>query len=81
MTRSSQVARGAPSNPRRSDMSTWQKGLFWRLFGAPIVVGILIFAGLASGVLGDGIWDVLSWIALAIPLSIIAVYVLRPSGS
>ncbi|HTJ02764.1 MAG TPA: hypothetical protein VL492_08215 [Methylovirgula sp.] len=62
-------------------MRAWRKGLFWHLFGAPIVLGILVFAGLASGVLGDGIWDVLSWIALAIPLSVIAVYVLRPSGS
>lgn len=54
---------------------------FVRIFGAPAIVAALIAAGLASGVLGDGIWDVISWIALSTPLAVVAFHLLPwPAG-
>ena len=34
----------------------------------PILLGLLTAIGLTSALLGDGIWDVVSWCALALPL-------------
>jgi membrane protein implicated in regulation of membrane protease activity len=36
----------------------------------PILLGVLTFLGLISAIIGTGIWHVLSWIALSIPLII-----------
>jgi hypothetical protein len=38
-----------------------------QVWGAPIVLGILTTIGLISALLGDGIWDAVSAIALGIP--------------
>lgn len=40
----------------------------WKIYRWPIVVGILTFTGLVSALLGDGIWDGLSWAVLTAPL-------------
>ncbi|WP_246806607.1 hypothetical protein [Neopusillimonas maritima] len=37
----------------------------WR---TPVLLGILTCFGLLSALLGSGIWNVFSWIAMAIPL-------------
>ena len=34
----------------------------------PVLLGLLTAIGLTSALLGDGIWDVVSWCALALPL-------------
>jgi hypothetical protein len=34
----------------------------------PLVLGLITVAGLLFALLGDGLWDKLSWILLAIPL-------------
>lgn len=44
---------------------------FKRLWGAPILLGILTLIGLLSALLGDGIWDVLSALTLGIPVVVI----------
>lgn len=49
--------------PRRSTIEIW---------GAPIVIGVLSLVGLVSALLGDGIWDALSWLGLAIPVAVSA---------
>jgi hypothetical protein len=50
--------------------SRWR--LYVHVFAIPAALATSIAVGLTSGVLGDGIWDVISWIALAVPLIVIA---------
>ncbi|QRK83910.1 hypothetical protein JN757_25845 [Pseudomonas granadensis] len=45
--------------PRRSS--------FWKVFSTPIVIALLSAAGLFAALLGDGIWDALSWVGLGVP--------------
>jgi hypothetical protein len=42
------------------------------IFRWPLWLGVLMAAGLASALFGDGGWDALSWLAMAIPLGIVA---------
>jgi hypothetical protein len=42
-----------------------------RVFAIPALLAILMAGGLIAGLLGDGIWDATSWIALAVPLALI----------
>lgn len=41
---------------------------FVKLWGAPILLGVLTVIGLVSALLGDGVWDLLSAVALSIPV-------------
>jgi hypothetical protein len=45
---------------------------FRKVYGAPCILAAITAYGLLSALLGDGLWDELSWIALAIPLVVIA---------
>jgi hypothetical protein len=54
---------------------------FRQIYGPAIVIGLITLYGLLSALLGDGIWDVLSWIALAIPLVVIAWKCSRDDGT
>lgn len=47
---------------------------FGQIFGVPILLAIVTAAGLLSALLGDGVWNALSWLALGIPLLVIAWY-------
>jgi FtsH-binding integral membrane protein len=47
----------------------------WQIFAAPLAVAIITAAGLVAALMGDGIWDALSWIALGIPLATLAVFI------
>ncbi|WP_141696504.1 DUF4175 domain-containing protein [Pseudomonas sp. S3E12] len=40
---------------------------FWKVFGIPLGIGLLSAAGLFAALLGDGLWDSLSWVGLGIP--------------
>ncbi|QJP97978.1 MULTISPECIES: hypothetical protein [Pseudomonas] len=40
---------------------------FWKVFSTPLVIALLSAAGLFAALLGDGIWDGLSWIGLGVP--------------
>ncbi len=57
------------SRPRRQSLS--------QIFAAPALVALLSAAGLAGALVGDGIWDWLSSICLAIPVAIFGVCVVR----
>ena len=46
---------------------------FWKVFAIPTVIGLFTAAGLFAALLGDGVWDALSWLGLGIP----AAFVLR----
>lgn len=46
--------------------------------GAGMIFAVIAF-GLVSALLGDGIWDQASWLALAMPLAVIAFCIFRRS--
>jgi hypothetical protein len=50
---------------------------FFRLWGWPIALGLLTIAGLISALLGDGVWDHLSAVALGIPVLVCLWFGLR----
>lgn len=47
------------------------KKSFQKLWGVPILLATLSLFGLIAALLGAGIWDVLGWIALSIPLILV----------
>jgi hypothetical protein len=48
---------------------------FWRMWGWPIVLGLLTAFGLISALFSDGGWgDKLAWVALGIPVAVCAWY-------
>ena len=50
---------------------------FMKLWGMPILLGVLTTIGLISALLGDGIWDIVSAFALGIPVLVGLLYSLR----
>jgi uncharacterized membrane protein YagU involved in acid resistance len=50
---------------------------FRKVWGAPLLLAVLTVFGLLSALLGTGIWHWLAWIAIGIPLVVLAWY-LRP---
>lgn len=44
-----------------------RRGL-WMIFRWPLLIGLLAALGLLSALLGDGLYDVVSWLALGLPL-------------
>jgi hypothetical protein len=50
---------GVCMKPRQSN--------FWKVFSTPLVIALLSAAGLFAALLGDGIWDALSWVGLGVP--------------
>jgi len=49
----------------------------WQIFAVPALVALASVLGLVGALVGDGIWDWLSSICLAIPVAIFAVCVVR----
>ncbi|AXM95359.1 hypothetical protein ACU5P1_15555 [Pseudomonas plecoglossicida] len=47
-----------------------RRGL-WGIFRWPLLIGLLAALGLLSALLGDGLYDVVSWLALGLPLIVI----------
>jgi hypothetical protein len=43
----------------------------WRVFGMPMLLALVSGVGLLSALLGDDIWDALSWLALGAPVAVI----------
>jgi hypothetical protein len=50
---------------------------FMRLWGAPIALALLTIIGLVSALVGDGIWDHASAIALGVPVALCLWFGLR----
>lgn len=42
----------------------------YRIWAAPVLLGIISVVGLTSALLADGWWDALSWLLLGIPVAI-----------
>ena len=41
---------------------------FWKVFSVPLAIGIVSATGLFAALLGEGVWDALSWVGLGIPV-------------
>jgi hypothetical protein len=52
-----------------------------QIWGAPITLGVVSAVGLVAALLADGLWDVLSWIALAVPVAVSVWGLWRPRFS
>jgi len=50
---------------------------FLKLWGVPILLGVLTTLGLTSALLGDGVWDTVSAFTLGAPVAVGAWYSLR----
>ncbi len=65
-----------PVPQRRSALSGRQT--LAQIFTMPIVIGVLSSIGLVSALVGDDIWDGVSWLTLGLPLALFAYFLLRP---
>jgi hypothetical protein len=45
---------------------------FRKVYGPAIVIAGITLGRLLSALFGDGVWDELSWLALAVPLAVLA---------
>jgi hypothetical protein len=48
-----------------------------QIFAAPIMVGALSIVGLLAALIGDGWWDAVSWLSLALPVLLYLFFVVR----
>lgn len=49
--------------------------VFLHVFGKPIILALISMAGLIAALVGDGVWDVVSWIALGYIVAVTVWYV------
>jgi hypothetical protein len=54
---------------------------FRKVYGPAIAISVITIYGLLLALLGDGIWDELSWVALTIPLAVLVWKCWGGSGS
>jgi uncharacterized iron-regulated membrane protein len=47
------------------------------IFAAPVLLSLVTILGLLSALIADGAWDAMSWIALSVPIFIVAAFVSR----
>jgi hypothetical protein len=59
-------------NPERRALLTK-----FQIFRTPLAIAAITVFGLLSALLGDGVWDAVSWIALAAPVGITAHHLCR----
>jgi len=50
--------------------SALRRGLLGRTYLMPLIIAMISSAGLLFALIGDGLWDYLSWLALGIPVAI-----------
>ena len=48
-----------------------------RVFGVPLILAVASLIGLISALVGDDLWDVLSWLTLGAMVAVIGRYWLR----
>jgi hypothetical protein len=47
------------------------------IFLIPAIIAVVSCAGLVSALVGDDVWDVLSWLTLSVPVVVCGWYVFR----
>jgi hypothetical protein len=50
--------------------SPLRRGLLGRTYLMPLIIAVISSAGLLFALIGDGLWDYLSWFALGFPVAI-----------
>jgi hypothetical protein len=50
--------------------SSARRGPLTRTYVLPLVIAVLSTAGLLFALMGDGVWDWMSWLALGFPVAI-----------
>lgn len=60
-----------PSSSARSTRTSHPLSA-WEVFRVPLVLGLLTGVGLVSALVGDGAWDVLSWVTILAPMAVVA---------
>jgi hypothetical protein len=53
-----------------------RRGL-WMIFRWPLLLAVLSLFGLLSALIGDGVYDWLSWLSLGVPLGLLGLVWLR----
>ncbi len=51
------------------------------LWRAPIIMGVSSLIGLIVALLGDGVWDIVGWVGLGVPMLVMLWYVVRSRSS
>lgn len=49
-----------------------------QIFTWPLVIGVLSTIGLVAALVGDGVWDGVSWLTLLLPILLYGLFLLRP---
>ena len=44
------------------------------IYRVPLFIAVVSVVGLSSALLGDGMWDALSWLALTVPVALAAMH-------
>lgn len=57
-----------------------RRGL-WMIFRWPLLLAVLSLFGLVSALVGDEVYDLLSWLSLGVPLMLIGLVWLRLRGA
>lgn len=52
----------------RTTIKTTQRGLVWRI---PVLLAVASVAGLLIALIGDGVWDFLAAVLLAVPVAVV----------
>lgn len=60
------------NTPAPRDARTDEAQSARQIFRIPLVLGVATAVGLVSALIGDGVWDALSWLALSAPLAAMA---------
>lgn len=48
-----------------------------QIWGMPALLGVISVIGLFSALLGDGVWDAVSWVTLSLPIVAILWHTIR----
>ncbi|MGD9838107.1 MAG: hypothetical protein AB7F72_05240 [Afipia sp.] len=48
-----------------------------QIFAIPMLLGVLSVVGLVSALVGDGVWDGVSWATLAVPIVLCGYFFLK----
>jgi hypothetical protein len=57
--------------------NTTQRQSLSQMFAVPAALALLSAVGLVSALVGDGAWDALSWLTLAVPAAVPVYYMAR----
>ena len=56
----------------RKSRARARRQILREIFMLPGIIAVLSGAGLVSALLGDDIWDAVSWLTLSVPLAVVA---------